>query len=267
MNEADAGAETKAAALARLALAPAPPAEIEVGMALAAGRGTRLGALGRSEPKALLEVGGEALVDQALAGLAAAGARRAVVNAAHLKERIVAYFEGRDTPLPTALSLEDAPLETGGGVRKALPLLGDEPFFVVNADIWWGGSLASGLEALRRTWRPAAMDVLLLVLPTMRAGGYSGRGDFYMDGAGALSRKHELETAPFVFTGAQILAPAAFEGAPDGGFSLNVIYDRAQAAGRLFGVLHPGSWMDVGTPARLAAARVAADPGRQQQLL
>lgn len=259
--------EIDRAEIARLALAPAPPAQIEVGMVLAAGKGTRLGPLGRSQAKALLEVGGEALLDQALAGLAAAGVRRAVANAAHLKEQVAAHIAAKPPPLPTTLSLEDTPLETGGGVKQALPLLGDDPFFVVNADVWWEGSLPRGLAAMKAVWRPAAMDVLLLLLPTMRAPGYGGRGDFYMDGVGALRRKHEAETAPFVFTGAQILTPAALADMPDGAFSLNAVYDRAQANGRLFGVAHGGGWTDVGTPQRLATARAAADPGRQPNLL
>lgn len=254
-------------AIARAALAPAPPAEIEVGMVLAAGRGSRLGAMGRGRPKALMEVGGVSLLDQALVGFAAAGCARAVVNAAHLKEQIEAHVAAEATPLPVELSLEEEPLETGGGVAQALPLLGPAPFFALNADIWWAGGLPSGLAALKAAWRPEAMDVLLLVLPTMRATGYEGRGDFYMDGVGALARKHEAETAPFLFTGAQILHPGAMNGIGSGAFSLNVVYDKAQAAGRLFGVSHSGGWADIGTPQRLAAARTAADPGRQQDLL
>lgn len=249
------------------AIAAAPPAEIAVGMVLAAGRGSRLGPMGAQRPKALFKVGGETLLDQALRGLADGGVERAVVNAAHLKEQVSEHLAATQPPLPVDLSLEDEPLETGGGVLKALPILGDDPFFAVNADIWWEGSLPRALAALRGAWRPAAMDALLLVLPTMRASGYDGRGDFYMDGAGALVRKHEAETAPFLFTGAQIIAPRALAEAPEGAFSLNAIYDRAQKAGRLFGVAHSGGWADVGTPSRLAAARAAADPGRQRALL
>jgi MurNAc alpha-1-phosphate uridylyltransferase len=256
-----------AATIARLVLEPTAPTDVDVGMVLAAGRGTRLGALGRQRPKALMDVGGETLLDQALHGLAAGGVKRAVVNAAHLKEQIVDHLGGRTESLPIAVSEEDEPLETGGGVVKALPLLGEAPFFAVNADIWWADSLAQGLTALKLAWRPAAMDVLLLVLPTMRASGYEGRGDFYMDGVGALTRKHEAETAPFLFTGTQLLAPDAFKDAPAGAFSLNEIYDRAATAGRLFGISHSGGWTDVGTPARLAAARGAADPARQPRLL
>lgn len=256
-----------AAEIARLALAPTAPARIEVGMVLAAGRGTRLGAIGRQTPKALVEVGGVAMLDQALAGLAEAGVSRAVVNAAHLSDQIAGHLAAAAPPLPTETSFEDEPLETGGGVAKAAPLLGDAPFFAVNADVWWRGALPRALATLAGAWRPKAMDALLLTMPTMRASGYAGRGDFYMDGIGALTRKHEAETAPFLFTGAQILKPELFEDAPAGPFSLNLIYDRVQATGRLFGVVHSGGWEDIGTPERLAAARAAADPGRQPQLI
>ncbi len=253
--------------IARLAIAPRDPSRVDYGMVLAAGRGTRLGALGRQTPKALLEVGGEFLIDQALAALEVAGAVGAVVNASHLKKQIQSHLIKAQPPLPVQLSLEEEPLETGAGIVKALPLLGSSPFFAVNVDIWWAGSLAAGLETLKKAWRPDAMDVLLLVLPTVRANGYVGKGDFYMDGIGRLARKHEAETAPFLFTGAQILHPRAFIDPPDGTFSLNKIYDRAATAGRLFGVSHSGGWLDVGTPSRLAQARALADENNQPSLL
>lgn len=253
--------------IARKVLAPAQNTAIDVGMVLAAGFGARLGAIGRQTPKALLDVGGEALLDQALNAFEAAGLKRAVVNAAHLKEQIVAHLDARPPGFPTEISLEDAPLETGGGVVKALPLLGGDPFFAVNADVWWDGSLPRALGSLQAMWRPQAMDALLLLTPTMRTPGDAGRGDFFIDGIGALRRREEQETAPFIFTGAQALAPAAFADPPGEAFSLNVIYDRAQAAGRLFGVVHNGPWADIGTPERLAAVRATADPRRQARLL
>lgn len=255
------------AEIARKVLAPSPEAAIAVGMVLAAGRGARLGLLGRQCPKALLEIAGEPLLDQALHAFKTAGITRAVVNAAHLKEQIVAHLAARPAPLLTTLSLEDEPLETGGGVVHALAKLGPDPFYAVNADIWWSGALPNGLATLRRAWRPAAMDVLLLMMPTVRTASDAGRGDFFIDGIGALRRKQEQETAPFIFTGAQILTPTAFAEAPKGAFSLNKIYDRAEARGRLFGVIHSGAWADIGTPRRLATVRAAADAGRQEQLL
>ena len=247
--------------------APSVSSQIKCGMILAAGRGTRLGALGRQTPKALLEVGGEALVDQALAGLAAANVKEVVINASHLKNQIEAHLKKTIKTPTVQLSLEEEPLETGGGVLKALPLLDRAPFFAINVDTWWARTLASGLEALKQAWRPETMDALLLVLPTVRATEYVGRGDFMMDGIGRLTRKNESETVPFLFTGAQILHPRAFADPPDGAFSLNEIYDRAASSGRLFGVSHWGRWQDVGTPTRLAQARAMADDYRQASLL
>ena len=266
MNEA---ADLDWAEIARMVLTPAPAPEtaIAVGMVLAAGRGKRLGLLGRQRAKALLEIAGEPLLDQVLRALKDASVERAVVNAAHLTEQIVAHLAARAAPLPTTLSLEDTPLETGGGVVHALAKLGPDPFYAVNADIWWSGSLSSGLATLRRTWRPAAMDALLLMMPTVRTASDAGRGDYFVDGVGALRRKQEQETAPFIFTGAQILSPSAFDNPPEGAFSLNTIYDRAEARGRLFGVVHSGAWADIGTPQRLAAVRAAADDDRQERLL
>lgn len=260
-----------AEAIARMVLAPAPPANIRSGMVLAAGRGTRLGPLGLSTPKALLDIGGSVLLDQALDAFAETGVANTVVNASHLAEEIIAHVNKHGGKSHSngsiQISREDAPLETGGGVLKALPLLGTGPFFAVNADVWWSGSLASGLRALAAYWRPQAMDVLLLLQATVKIDRYDGRGDFYLDGLGQLARKQDGETAPFVFTGAQILSPAAFAGVQSGAFSLNQIYDQAAANGRLFGVAHSGGWADIGTPQRLTQARSAAEAARSRQLL
>jgi MurNAc alpha-1-phosphate uridylyltransferase len=252
--------------IARLVLAPAPQADIRSGIVLAAGRGTRLGPLGLATPKALLDIGGSILLDQALDAFATTGVSNSVVNASHLAEQIVAHVERRPHS-GAQISAEDEPLETGGGVQKALPLLGADPFYAVNADVWWGGSLPSGLRALAAYWRPEAMDALLLVQATAKIDGYDGRGDFYLDGLGQITRKQDGETAPFVFTGAQILSPKAFEGVQRGAFSLNKIYDEALANGRLFGVSHSGGWADIGTPQRLTRARNAAETARARRLI
>ncbi|MBT6312794.1 MAG: nucleotidyltransferase family protein [Alphaproteobacteria bacterium] len=253
--------------IARMVLAPAPPANIQSGMVLAAGRGTRLGPLGLATPKALLDIGGSVLLDQALDAFTTTGVANKVVNASHLAEQVVAHVGKRQGDGAIRISEEKSPLETGGGVLKALPLLGTEPFYAVNADVWWSGSLASGLRALAAYWRPQAMDVLLLLQATAKIDSYDGRGDFYLDGLGQLTRKQDAETAPFVFTGAQILSPAAFAGVQSGAFSLNRIYDQAAANGRLFGVSHSGGWADIGTPQRLTRARNAAEAARARRLL
>ena len=253
--------------IARLVLTPAPPADIQSGIVLAAGRGTRLGPLGLATPKALLDIGGSILLDQALDAFTKTGVSNKIVNASHLADQIIAHVGNRGGEADARISAEDTPLETGGGVLKALPLLGAEPFYAVNADVWWAGSLPSGLSALATYWRPQAMGVLLLLQATAKIDGYDGRGDFYLDGLGQLTRKQDGETAPFVFTGAQILNPSAFAGVQSGAFSLNRIYDQAAENGRLFGVSHSGGWADIGTPQRLTRARNAAETARARQLL
>lgn len=256
-----------AEAIARAVLTPAPPARVDHGMVLAAGRGTRLGPLGLATPKALLDIGGVVLLDQALDAFNAVGVKQAVVNASHLADQVVEHVANRPKAPPVEMSLEDSPLETGGGVLRALPMLGKTPFYAVNADVWWAGSLANGLRSLAQFWRPAAMDVLLLLQATPRIDGYVGRGDFYVDGLGQATRKQDGETAPFVFTGAQLLSPDAFADPPGEAFSLNAIYDQAAARGRLFAVVHNGGWADIGTPQRLTRARQQAEAASARQLL
>jgi MurNAc alpha-1-phosphate uridylyltransferase len=145
-------------------------------------------------------------------------------------------------------------LETGGGVVRALPQLGDKPFLVVNSDSVWLDGPSPALERMRRLWDGRRMDALLMLYPTAVASGYSGTGDFFMDAGGRLARRGEKSVAPFVFTGVQILHPRLLEGAPEGKFSLNILYDRAREKGRLFGLRHDGEWYHVGTPELLKSA-------------
>jgi MurNAc alpha-1-phosphate uridylyltransferase len=152
------------------------------------------------------------------------------------------------------LSHEDVLLETGGGVAHALPLLGAQPFFVCNADIIWLDGARPALIRLAEAWDTARMDALLLLEPVGPAFGYEGPGDFFRADDGRLQRRGDASTAPFVFTGVQILHPRLFADAPDGEFSLNILYDRAQATRRLFGLVHDGDWLHIGTPETLTAA-------------
>ena len=145
-------------------------------------------------------------------------------------------------------------LETGGGIAKALPQLGTDPFYAANADIIWSDGAAPALLNLADHWDDDTMDALLLVHPTERAVGYDGAGDFARDDGGRLSRRGKAASAPYVFTGVQLLHPRLFDGAPEGAFSMNVLYDKALAAGRLHGVVHDGEWYHVGTPEALAEA-------------
>lgn len=220
-------------------------------MLLAAGRGTRMGALTATRPKPLVEVGGRALIDLALDRLEGAGVRRAVVNLHYFGAMIRDHLAVRSEP-EIVFSEEETLLETGGGVLRALPLLGPAPFFVMNADAVWSG--ADPLSALSGAWEGGRMGALLHLVRREDALGHQGPGDFFMDGEGRLSRRGAAAAAPFVFTGAEIIGPETFAGAPGGAFSLNLVWDRLIAEGRLFGVVHEGRWADVGTPAGIALA-------------
>ena len=222
-------------------------------MVLAAGLGLRMRPLTQNVPKPLLEVGGATMLDHALDRLDDAGVKDVVVNTHWLPEKIEAHLERRETP-SIEISREDDLLETGGGIAKALPLLGDAPFYAANADIVWRDGTIPALHRLAAAWHDDEMDALLLLASTVRSTGYDGHGDFLMDPVGLLERRPERVVAPFVFTGVQILHPRLFENAPDGAFSMNVLYDRALEAGRLYGVAHDGDWYHVGTPSAIAEA-------------
>ncbi|HUN50317.1 MAG TPA: nucleotidyltransferase family protein [Candidatus Sulfotelmatobacter sp.] len=232
-------------------------------MVLAAGLGIRLRPLTLDRPKALVQVAGRSLVDHTLDRLAAFGIATAVVNLHYKGNSLRQHLATRKQP-KIMLSDETAELlDTGGGVAKALPLLGADPFYVLNCDIVWRDARENSLLRLAERWDDAAMDALLLLQPTVSAIGYRGVGDFNMDPDGWLTRRAEGMVAPFVFTGVQILHPRLFRGCPAGAFSLNRLYDRAVEAGRLYGLRHEGDWMDVGTPAGLQAAEAALAPVRR----
>ena len=222
-------------------------------MVLAAGRGERLRPLTDSTPKPLIEIDGRSLLDRTLDGLARAGVERAVVNVSHLADRIEAHLARRTRPAVT-VSREPTLLGTGGGVANALAELGDAPFYVANSDVIVLDGVRPALDRLARAWREAAMDALLLVHPTVRAFGYTGPGDYVVSPDGALRRRGEREIAPCLFTGVQILHPRLFDACPEGPFSLNLMFDRAETARRLYGVVHDGAFLHIGTPAALADA-------------
>ena len=168
-------------------------------------------------------------------------------------EKIETHLRRRTSP-QIVVSYEPERLETGGGVRHALQHFDGAPFFVVNGDALILNGPHPALCTLATVWDPERMDGLLLVHPTPEAYGYEGDGDFRMDPLGRISRRPERQLAPYIFTGVQILHPRLFEGAPEGAFSLNVLYDRAIAAERLYGVLHDGKYFHVGTPGDLGMA-------------
>ncbi len=221
-------------------------------MVLAAGRGDRMRPITDKTPKPLIEVGGMSMLDRMLNMLARAGVKKAVVNAWHLADQIETRMSERKTPNITVIR-EETLLETGGGVANALPLLGEDAFYVANSDVVILDGVQPAAERLATAWRDDAMDALLLLNRTVRAFGYSGRGDYTVEPDSRLLRRTEHEIAPYLFAGMQILHPRLFEDCPAGAFSLNKLYDRAQASGRLYGVVHDGEWLHVGTPQALEA--------------
>lgn len=226
-------------------------------MVLAAGFGTRMRPLTDRLPKPLVRVAGKTLLDHVLDRLAEAGVERAVVNVHHFAEQVIDHTESRAQPQIAISDERGLLLDTGGAVVKALPELGEAPFFLLNADTVWIDGVTPNLARLAEAFDPRTMDALLLLAPTAGSVGYAGRGDFAMAADGRLRRRSEREVAPFVYAGAAIFAPALFAGSPPGAFSLTVLFDRAAAAGRLYGLRLEGLWMHVGTPDAIAAAEAA----------
>lgn len=212
-------------------------------MLFAAGLGTRMGALTADRPKPLIPVAGRALIDYALDLARAAQIARIVANVHYLPEQIEAHLRGRDVVLSDE---REALLETGGGLRQALPLLGPGPVMTMNTDAVWTGP--NPLAALRAGWR-ADMGALLMLVPHEAATGHKGSGDFSLDDQGRITRG-----GPYVYTGAQVIDPAGLASIPESRFSLNVLWDRMIAEGRVFGLIHPGGWCDVGQPESIALA-------------
>jgi len=241
---------------AQLALRPDPartvPA-IDTAMVLAAGLGKRMRPLTATRPKPLVRVAGKPLIDHVFDRLRGAGITRAVVNVHYLADALEAHLKRHGEGLDIQVSDERAQLlETGGGVVKALPLIAAETFLVANSDNLWVDGPVDAIRLLASSWDDATMDALLLVVPLARANCHNGAGDFHMDPRGRLSRRRPSRVAPFVFTGVQLVSRRLFENPPEGAFSTNILWDRALAAGRVFGVVHQGLWFDVGSPPAIA---------------
>lgn len=233
-------------------------------MVLAAGLGTRMRPLTDDRPKALVEVGGLALIDHVLGRLGEAGVERAVVNVHWFAERLEAHLAARTGGPEVLISDERAELlETGGGLKKAAPLLGTDPVFVANIDSVWTDNGAPGdtaLDQLARLWNPSIMDAALLLARREGAIGFEGGGDFFLADDGRLTFRGDAAEAPFAYMGVHICRPDYVADGPDGPFSLSGFWRRSAAAGRLYGCVLDGDWMHVGDPeARDAAeAKLAA---------
>ena len=222
-------------------------------MILAAGFGVRLRPITNTTPKPMVRVLGRTLIDRTIDRLKDGGVESVVVNTHHLGEVVHAHLEKRDD-LEILFSEEDPILETGGGIAHALHMLGDEPFYVCNGDTLWLNGSQNALTRMLKHWDAEKMDALLMLHSTVDAYGYNGLGDFCIDQLGLLSRRPESEVSPYLFTGVQILHPRLFKGAPEGAFSLNVLYDKAMENDCLYGMVHDGEWFHVGTPDALEEA-------------
>lgn len=229
-------------------------ATLESVMVLAAGLGTRLRPLTDKLPKPLVPVAGKPLIDHILDRLAAANFSHAVLNVHHLADLLEAHVAARASPRITISDERTHLLDSGGGVLKALPLLGTKPFLIHNCDSIWTEGAVSNLARLAECWDETTMDCLLLLAPAASSLGYRGRGDFALEASGRLRRRTAEESVPFAFAGVSVAHPRLFEGAPQGPFSLNRPWDAAIARGRAFGIVLDGSWMHVGDPAAVTAA-------------
>ena len=231
----------------------------DTAMVLAAGLGKRMRPLTDSVPKPMIEVRGQALIDHVLDKAAEAGLSRCVVNVHYLADKLEEHLSERKAPRIAISDERGLLLETGGGIRHALPQLGKKPFFVLNSDSFWIDGARAMLTRMAGHWDPERMDALLGVASTATATGYHGIGDFLMDPEGHLERRPEHMIAPFVYMGVAILKPELFSETPGGAFSLNLIFDRAIEAERLFGLRLDGRWMHVGSPEAIAEAEAAIE--------
>ncbi|MCR9180552.1 MAG: nucleotidyltransferase family protein [Erythrobacteraceae bacterium] len=219
----------------------------DTAMVLAAGLGKRMRPLTASQPKPMVRVAGRALIDHALDRLAEAGVARAVVNVHYLADALEAHVTACRTLQVTVSDERAQLLETGGGMVKARAHLPD-PFFALNADNIWLDGPNNAFADLSRRWNPEQMDALLLLVPHARAANFNGPGDFHMDPLGKLTRRRDGRIAPFIYTGIQLVSQQLLRDAPEGPFSTNILWNRAIAEGRLYGLSFGGLWFEVGTP-------------------
>jgi MurNAc alpha-1-phosphate uridylyltransferase len=225
----------------------------EAAMIFAAGFGTRMAPLTDTVPKPMLPVAGRPMIDHCIAMIRQAGDFPIVVNTHHLAAQIESHLAA----VPGVRCLRETPeiLETGGGLRNALPLLGTAPVITANCDVLWSG--ANPVRQALAAWRPEAMDALMVLVPVRMALGYTGAGDFFLERDGWLRRRGAAAQAPYVYGGVQIIKTDALADIPDTRFSVSLLWDRMIAAGRLYGTVHDGGWRDIGHPEGLQAAEAA----------
>jgi N-acetyl-alpha-D-muramate 1-phosphate uridylyltransferase len=225
-----------------------------VAMVMAAGLGKRMRPLTDHRPKALIEVGGRALIDHMLDRLEAAGVTRAVVNVHAFADQLEDHLARRRSPEILISDERAMLLETGGGLKRARAMLGEAPIWVANSDYVWVEGRDDALGMVAYAWDPARMDACVIVVPKARTLGFDTPGDFFREASGALTHRGAHAEAPLHCFGVQILDPQRVYEVADETFSLFRVWEAAQARGRLFGVVPDGYWMQVGDPAALAAA-------------
>ncbi len=229
------------------------PTRPHAAMVLAAGLGTRMRPLTDTLPKPLLTLGGKSLLDYAIDRLDEVGVRTVIVNAFWQADRLAEHLAAREPPPRLILQREDPPLETGGAVKLALPVLGSDPCYVVNGDAFWLDGPRPALDRMAQAFDDD-VDGVLLVHRTFQVHAEVGFGDFALDKWGMLRRRAEREIVPYIYAGLQLIRPSLLDGAPEGRFSMNLAWDRAIAAGRLRAVVHDGLWFHLSTPADLEEA-------------
>ncbi len=226
-------------------------------MILAAGLGKRMRPLTDHTPKPLIKVREKELLSYTLDALAASGVKKAVINKHYLPEQIDGFIERRTDWRPD-IELSDESnelMDSGGGVKKALHLLGNKPFFILNSDMIWTNGEFDALSRLATEWRDD-MDILMLLIEREKAHGHDGAGDFHKDSEGRLHWRGDAEYADYLYGGIMIIRRECFEGTPDDPFSLKMIFDRTERKGRLFGLVHDGSWYHVGEPAAVKSTEM-----------
>ena len=229
---------------------------IKTAMVLAAGIGSRMRPLTNDRPKALVEVGGKALIDHVLDRLAEAGIETAIVNVHHFADMMEAHLAKRTTA-PRIIISDERPalLDSGGGIKAARHLLGEDPILVANIDSLWVGGETPPLEAMKAAWDPETMDLLVLLVPRERGIGLEGPRGFRMDEAGRITHMaDDANPAPLANIGFQIMKPQLLDDQPDGAFSILPLWWRLQDEGRIFGVIMDAFWLHVGDPAAREAA-------------
>lgn len=223
-------------------------------MVLAAGFGKRMRPLTDTMPKPLIKISGRPIIDYVFDHLRKADVKRAVVNVHYLPQHLIDWSRSVSDPLITISDETDTILDTGGGIARALPILGHEAFFVMNSDSFWIDRSTPALARLKAAWDPDRMDCLLLLMNPEMTTGYDGTGDFEMAVDGRLKRKSPSSTTALAYIGGYLVHPRLFDDSPRSAFSMNVLWDKAIAGGRLFGLEQEGRWLHVGTPEAIAKA-------------